>query len=89
MELAGDVEAAGATVGWVAKLCRFERFRTLAKRRCCLTGDFTRRVSCCSSLVIAFATALKSLVGASMNPVVAASLLDRMGAVGRLAVPPS
>jgi hypothetical protein len=73
----------------VIKWCRFERFRTLAKRRCCLSGDFTRRVSCCSSLVIALATVSKNLLGASVSPVVAASLLDRIGAGGRLAVPPS
>ena len=89
MELTGDVEAAGATVAWVTKWCRFERFRTLAKRRCCLTGDFTRRVSCRSSVLIALATVSKNLVGASVSPVVAASPLDRMGAGGRLAVPPT
>jgi hypothetical protein len=89
VELAGNVEAAGATVAWVTKRWRVERFRTVATRRCCLTGDLTRGVSCRASLAIALATVSKSLLGASVNPLVAARLLDRTGGVGRLAVLPS
>ena len=86
MGFAGDVEA---TVVWVTTWRRAERFRTLATRRCPLAGDLTRGVSGRSALAIALAAALKNLVGASVSPVVAASLLDRMGVGGRLAVPPS
>jgi hypothetical protein len=89
LEVAGAVEAAGARVAWVTEWCRVERFRTVATRRWCVTGDLTRRVSCRSSLAIALPAALKNLVGASLNAAVAASLLDRMGVVGRLAVLPS
>jgi hypothetical protein len=88
VELAGDVGAAAATVGWVTKWCRVDRFRTLATRLWCLTGDLTRRARCRSSLAMALATVSKILVGASVTPVVAANLLDRPVVAGRLAVAP-
>jgi hypothetical protein len=89
LEVAGDLEAAGATVAWVTKWCRAERFRTAATPRGCLTGDSSRRVSSRSSLAIALAMLSKGLVGASVNPVVAARLLDRAGVGGRSALPPN
>lgn len=89
LEVAGDVEAAAATVAWVTKWCRVERFRIAATRRWCLTGDLTRRVSSRSSFAIALAMLSKGLVGASANPVVAARLPDRARVGGRLALPPS
>ena len=84
-----DVEAAGNAVTGVTEWCLGERFRTAATRRRCVTGDFTRRVSCRPSLAIVLATVSESLVGASVSPVVAAILLDPVGAAGRLAAPPS
>lgn len=87
VDVVGDVEAAGATVAWLTKWCAVERFRRVATRLWCLTGDLTCRVSCRSSLAIALASASKGLVAPSVNPVVAARLLDRAGVGGRLALP--
>jgi hypothetical protein len=89
LEDAGDVEAAGATIAWVTKWCLVECLRTVVTRRWCPTDDLTGRVSCRSSLAIALAAVSKTLVGVSVSPLVAASLLDRTGVVGWLAVPPS
>ena len=88
LEVAGDVEAAGAPLAWVTEWCRVERFRAGATRRRCLAGDLTRRVSCRPSLAIALAAAARNLDGAGVNAVVPASLPDRIEVRGGTDLPP-